>query len=587
MNNFRNDDFFSLYTGANINADTVVGFMSPTKVSAIQGYLDKGSVLESMFNKYDEKSHVVHLGMINLMKNVNQIRLPQMFDLLKESSVLTIPAEGAVTYDLPIPRDPQDVAYVKVDTSKDEEEGALFADVPFKLILDRPYTAGDLLKPDPSGFYQVEVSREIPVEPYGGGAYLHYVVFRSNGDGRKTFPKPFLREGQPWFKIGHKNGEYGIQFSTVSLVGSAPGYMTLRWTPSSPTTIETAITRSASLMATEAAAKIQGSTLEKIQDSLIGMGGFDKRGLFISGDVVKTQDGKTNLQVKKIDQTLEYLAMAELHKMEAWTNMFATASVTTHGGEGVVKVNDGLWRQKRRGKVIEYARAGGLTLADLAEAANYIYGNSDVAIEDRYIVFTGGKMAVTNGEQLLQAHASEYLTATAQLIGHDSLLDSKQKLVEGDLDNLTLKNDVKFKQVFLPGVGNVSFNHDPSFDWNLGTTSSRVGGFVGKGYNRNSYTLMAEAKNKRSTMVEDKVKGAKLVDGGKKDNPIYLVQPDHPYITWGRTQGRMNAGSQFTNVQSALKYMGQEFWAIADSDVLLVDTTACVVIELKDTYLYE
>lgn len=588
MDLIKNDDFFSLYTGANINGDDVVGFMAPSKIKAIQGYLDRPSVLESMFNKYDEESHRTHLGMINLMANINNVRLPMMMDLLKTNSVLTIKSGGVVTYDLPIPRDPQDVAYVLVDTSGDEEEGALYSGVPFKLILDRPYTAGDLLKPDPTGEYQVEVSRDQPVEPYAGSGYLHYVSYRSNSPSKKTFPKPFLKEGTPWFKIGHKNGEYGTQFSTVQLSASAPAHMTLKWTPSSPTTVETAITRDASLMQTQGAAMLKEGTLERLGDAMADLGGYDSRGLFISAKAEMKNGKVTQLNEVKIDSTLEYLAMVELHKMEAWTNMFATASVD-HGSEGVVKVNDGLWRQMRRGEIIEYTRPGGITLADLAQASNKYYGNSGIPEEDRHIVFKGGRQAYLNGINLLQKYAVDYLSQVpVQILGADTLLkDGNQKLITGSLDDMTLHSNTKFGEVFLPGVGYARFEHDPSFDWNFGSTHAKVSGFVGQGYNRNTYTLIVDSVSSRSGNVLNKVKGMSLVDGGKDNNPIYLVQPDHPYITWGRTQGRMHSGSQFTNVQSALKYMGQEFWAIADSDILLLDTTRSVIIELKDTYIYE
>lgn len=588
MNKFHENEFFSLYSGANINGDDVIGFAAPSKIKAIQGYLDKPSVLEAMFNKYDNESHKTHLGMIELIATVQNVRLPMMMDLLKTSSVLTIQAGGSVTYDLPIPRDPQDVAHVIVDTSTDNENGAIYADIPFKLILDRPYTAGDLLKPDPTGVFQVEISRDIPVEPYAGGAYLHYAIFKAPAHSKRTFPTIFLKEGAVWFKIGHKNGEYGTQFSTVQLEGTAPAYMTLQWTPSSLTTIETAITREAARMSTNGAKLLRDKTLDNISEEMIKLGGFDNRGVFLSGKTIK-QDNNYKLDPTsiRVDSTLEYIAMAELHKMEAWTNMFATAQVD-HGTEGVIKVNDGLWRQYRRGKIIEYTRPGGITLSDLAEASNYYFGNSTIPANERRIKFKGGYQAYLNGINLLQRYAVDYLsTLPTQMMGADALLSGNgQKLVTGNLDELTL-NTAKFTNVLLPGVGYVTFEHDPSFDWNFGTQNAKVSGFVAQGFNRNTYTLIVDTTNANSGRAIDKVKGMRLVNGGKEDSPIYLVQPDEPYITWGRTQGRMNNGAQYTNVQSALKYMAQEFWAYADSDVLLLDTTRCVILELKDTYLYE
>lgn len=580
-----------LYTGGELNSDEIVGFVAPQILKGVQGYLDKPTVFETMYSKYDEKSHIKHLGMLNLMGEANKVHLPMMHDLLKGNAVLEVAEGTRVQYDLPIPREPSDTAIVMVDTSTEEENGTLYAGVPFKVILDRPFTAGDILKPNPTGGFQVRVSNDEDVEPYGGGAWLHYVIYDGNGKSKNVFPKQFLKEGMPFFKIGHKNGEYGTQFSTISSSASMPSHMTLEWTPSSVTTVETAITRKAALMSTNGATQISNSMSERLNDMLNDFGGFDKRGAFITTDLVKGADGKQNLDGRKmkVSTTLEYLAMVELHKMEAWTNMFAEAQVV-HGDEGVIKINDGLWRQLRNGTIIEYTRPGGITLSDLAEASAKVYGNLSVPINQRHLVFKGGEQAVLNGIQINQKHADNFLSnRVIQLKGADSLLDKNKEIITGDnLNDLTLHSDIKFSEVFLPGVGYCRFDHDPSFDWNTGTTNYKASGFAGKAKNKNTYTLILDSATTKSGDVSKKIRGAGLIEGGDNNSTVYMVQPEGtPYVTWGKEQGRMNDGAKFRDVRSSSKYMAQNFWAIIDTDVLLLDTTKAVIIELKDTYLYE
>lgn len=591
MKQIFENEMFNLYTGMNINSDDVIGFASPKILKGVQGYLDRPSVLESLWNKYDDKSHTTNLGMINLMSATTEEATPMLADMLKNNAVLKVRDGGRVTYDLPVPQNPDTSAKVLVDMTAELENGSIYAGVPFKVVLDKPFTAGDIVKPDPASEYQAEVSRDFPVEPYGGDGYLHYMVYQAANNSRKTFPIPYLREGQPWTKIGHKNGEMGTQFSTVQGTAAEPGHLRLQWQPSSPTTVETAITRQAALMATNSAKFLSENTIDNLYDEMIKMGGFESRGLFVSAKTTRDKDGKVSIDTRtlQIDSLLEYLAMAELHRMQSWTNIFATA-YTDHGTEGVIRINDGLWRQMRRGLIVEYERPGGITLADLTTLANHYFKNSRVPDTDRYITFKGGKQAVMNGQMLVNKYALDYVNRLpTQLLGTDSLLNgSGQKLISGELNKLNLNTSVNFEAVYLPGVGNVKFVHDPSFDYNQGSMDARNSGFVGKGLGRSTYTLIVDTATSKSTNVGTKVQGLTTIQGGNENSPIYVVYPEgRPYVTWGRTQGRMHDGARFTNVQSALKYMGQEFWAIIESDVLLLDTTRCGVIELKDTYLYE
>jgi len=580
----QNDNFLSLYGGGTINGDNVVGFTSPAALKRmIGGYQDKASVLSNMFSPDDEKAHDTYLGVVNLMATTTKVDLPLLTDMLSERKVLKIKPEGRVTYDLPIPKDANEAAMVTVDTSQQAAKGTLGVEnVPFYIILDTPYTSGDFLKPDPTGPYMVRVSTETPVEPYGD-YYKHWVSYTGNGKSR-DFPSQYLKSGNRWYKIGHKNGEYGTEFSTITSKYNAPGFIRMQWTPSSVRTVEVAYTRQAGRISSNAAYQLKQSTVESLNDKLFDMGGFDEKGAMFSGTY---NAEKKSLQVARVDSTLEYLAMVELTKMEAWELMFAEL-FEEKGAEGNIKMNEGLWRQYRRGKIITYSRPGGLTLAHLQEAASYYFKNDNTPLQNRYITFKGGLQVVNNGVALLNNYAVNQLSALpVSLMGQTTVLTGNdQKVVTGPVGDMTLRR-TNFTEVFLPNIGYVKFVHDPAFDFNFGTSDPRVSGYEGMGVNRNTYTLVVDTISTRgSNDAYKSINGARLVNGGKENSPVYYVTPEgQSHVTWGRSNGRApGAGQIQTNISSALKYMGTEFWCYSESDVILLDTTRCVVIELQDTY---
>jgi len=159
-------------------------------------------------------------------------------------------------------------------------------------------------------------------------------------------------------------------------------------------------------------------------------------------------------------------------------------------------------------------------------------------------------------------------------------------LVTGDLNNLTVAMP-KIRTAQLPGIGWVTFKHDPSFDFKgMSSNNAMIDGFAGLGgYNKTSYSLMIEGMDNPSTVnASSRVRNGKLVEGGNKKANLYYVKPKFGHIIWGHEQGRMNDGLKTSNIKSAMKYMGQEFWVSIHSGMLMLDTTANVIIEVDNTY---
>ena len=68
---------------------------------------------------------------------------------------------------------------------------------------------------------------------------------------------------------------------------------------------------------------------------------------------------------------MEFLTMRELERITAQKLLFGRAG-TIRSTNGVTRLNEGLWHQLRRGKIIQYGRAGGITRNHLKEAAEYV-----------------------------------------------------------------------------------------------------------------------------------------------------------------------------------------------------------------------
>jgi hypothetical protein len=313
--------------------------------------------------------------------------------------------------------------------------------------------------------------------------------------------------------------------------------------------------------------------LDKINGQIDAMGGKDM--MFYA-----KKDINGNLKPAMIGTTLEYLALMEMSMMETNELLFAKAA-TVNTSNGVKRTNEGVWHQIRRGKLIKYAKQGGITLDHIYEAASYVYQNSDIPVGERQLKFKGGWLAYQNMLQLFREHAISQLNGLpAGMLG--SLGQLPEKVFSGDLNKLEM-GAVAITAVMFPGVGKVTVEHDPSLDY-LPSTDRFSTGFYGEGFAHTSNSLVIwDVTNPEYSNVTSKVPNAKLVENGSQQANIYYVkQAGQPHITYGYEQGRMANREQFENVASSIKQMGRTFWATSQSSALVLDTTRYVTIELQE-----
>lgn len=581
----KDNNFLKLHgLGEAVNGDDVVGFVSPNMKGIPEGYATKAKA-HLFMSKEDKKSktHELHLGLVNLMATSGIVKKTFGADIIKSNAVLDLDSRDTVVqYDIAIPSNDCDNFRVIKDSWEQGNGNPIGQDgAPFYVFFDKAPTTGDIFKYDVNSHYQTQVSQEIgSVEQVGENAYKVWMIFETNS-GIADFPTEALREGVQWVKIGHPMGEMDLQWSTVSSGGVEPGYYSMEWALGSPHGVEVAWTMEAGNIQSVGAGQLADRTAIKFKQEMSKLsGGGENKSLFVSG---RFSEGV--LSITRISNLMEILCMAEAYRMESMANMFATAHTYTGSSGRPQFINDGLWTQARRGgKIITYARPMAISEGDLAEAASYHFKNSGIPVNERNITFVGGENAYANGMVLLQKHGMDLMNSTpAILTGNQGFLNNKN-FVQGDLNALRIKAPA-IKEAFIPGVGNVSFEHDPSFDNSTYSTGNTArDGFSGMGgLNKLSYSLMVK-DNSTNTNIVNSMRGAKLVEDGNINSSIYYVKPKFAHLVWGDNLGRMNDGSQTAGVRSSLRHMGQEFWVSIQSGMLMMDTTTQVIIELDNTY---
>lgn len=561
---------FDVFTS--INGDTVIGFTSSKEMKNLK-WLDAPKVATYLMD--GENTHRKHLGLINLFATTEQKSLPFMRDLFAKSAVLEVEPGQSVTYDLPVSR--EDVScYTTEDTSTESVKPGIDGTV-FTLVLNSEYTKGDILTYDPMYGEQVMVSDEHEVEPMGD-SFKHYVYYVTN-DREKWFPADKLKAGIKYMKLTNVIGEYGTNFSNINLTKNPAGVITNEFLLGDPRGVETFYTAKASKMSSPGLSSVTETARKNAVNRLEKMGGA-KKDMFFIANAVKGKDGKMGMDSRtmKVGATLEYLVLAELAQMEAASLLFSKAGTFRSATGGTKMINEGVWHQLRRGKIIKYAKPGGITFNHIHNAASYIFKNSSVPVLKRRLKFKCGSMAHANIMQLFREEALQQVQSLPQsLVGNDAQI---KPVFSGSLDNLHMEA-IMITSVVVPGIGMIEVELDESLDYQpLADRFSQ--GFYGNGVAHTSYSMVIEdATNPEYSNVTEKVKGANLVEGGTEQANIYYVKPEGAHVVYGYEQGRMADGSQTAYVQSSLKQMGRTFWATSHSSALVLDTTRHIVIELQ------
>ena len=266
--------------------------------------------------------------------------------------------------------------------------------------------------------------------------------------------------------------------------------------------------------------------------------------------------------------------------MEAYELMFMRGG-TVKSHNGVLKKNEGLYHQLRRGFVIEYARPGGIKPSHFQAAADYIYrGRSDMRIEDRVMKFKVGRMAYINITEIFRDEFNAQLGALAPYLGTDRILPTNP--VSGPNNALEL-GTVSIKSVVLPGIGKVIIEHEPSLDYiDMVDRSQLVDGMIPI----TSYSCIMEDL----TMPEWSNAYAGIPNNseariGNINSNVFYVKPQGPSMYWGYEQGRYSSRVSAQEIISSNPLMGETFWCHSVSACWVKDASRFVTIELMRSSL--
>jgi len=544
------------------NNDQVIGFMSSKQVKSIQGYQD----LASMYSWYEEDPLKNHLGLMNFWGKQSNVSFPIYKELLENKAILEVNGlNGTFTYDIPI--EEEKGCYTEVDWSSQTNAG--IDGTPFKVNLSKEFTKGDILTYDAEFGEQFIVDDSEPVRQVGTG-YEHVVKLVSNNKAAK-FPYAKLAKGIQYFKISHGTNEYGLEFSHVEMPDTV-GSMTCEFTLGNWRGAEAYVTAAADKKKFSGAAISSKQYIDKLTSEANELGEL----MFITN---MGKGGMPDMKNARIGSTMEYLVMRELEKMTAHSLLFQRAGII-RDANGVIRLNEGLWHQLRRGKVINYGRPGGITRSHIKEAAEYVFRiNPHINYEDRRLTFKAGKRAFYNILEIFKNEVEAQLNRLSSLMGTDRQLPTNP--VSGSNMNLKL-SPVRFTDVFIPEIGQVSIEHDPSLD-QMPLADRFSSGFHGNGFAHTTYSMVIwDVSDQMYSNNKQLPKGAKLVENGDEKANIYLVKPEGEMTYWGTSNGRYNI-RKATDIVSNFKAMGQEFWAWNASAIWVKDVSKFVMIELDQS----
>lgn len=543
--------------------DQVVGFLNSKQVKSIQGYQD----MASLASWYQEDPLKNHLGLMQFWGNQDRTSVPIYGELLKNRSIIEVDGfDGSFTYDIPIEEDKGCVT--ELDMSHQQFAG--IDGSTFKIALDREYTKGDILTYDPEFGEQMIVTDDEEVE-MKGTAFIHAVKLITN-DKLRHFPSHWLAKGVSYFKLSHAGGEYTTEFSHVEFPDTI-GSMTCEFKLGGIRGAEAYVSGFADKKTKNfsGAAASSKQYLDKIMAEAEQKGEF----VFIAN---MGANGKPDMKNASIGTTMEYLVMKELEKMTAHSLLFQKGGTVTDGNSSF-RINEGLWHQLRRGKRILYGRPGGITRSKIKEAAEYVFrSNPNLDYRERRIKFKCGSRAYDNVLEIFSEEVNAQLNRLSAFLGSDRILP-KSPVSGTSLTELKLE-EVRFTEVFLPGIGTVEIEKDESLDY--GVMSDRFAkGAHGGGMAHTTYSMVIwDASNQGYSNNKNLPKGTKLVEGGNANSNIFIVKPKGEMTYWGRSNGRYDI-QKAGDIVSSHKYIGTEFWAFNSSSIWVRDLTKFVMIELN------
>ena len=555
-----------------------------TRSNTFQGMLDRNEYL------YNEEENRYHLGLLSSWGMQGKESYPMITKLLEKGSELLVEGfNGEFTYDKPF-YDPKQGMRTIASTVNEAGDYPGIDESSFDIILSEKCYPTEIIGTDPYGDEDQLYVISSEASELNGEGWRTTVTLTSTGAG-KYYNPALLEEGISYFKINNANVEYGTQFPGVDMpTGQPTGVLRARFKLGGIRGIEGFVTAYAdAINAGLNAVNGKDSETEKAMAAYRDKyaNGDNSANTVIFG---RKDDELPNLRATSL---MEFLVERTLMKRTATSHMWQRQGQIRATNGSISYLNEGLWHQLRRGKIITIPKFMGITKAHIAEAVEYVYRNNPtLPWEEREIVFEGGTDAEKNLLLIFQDEIQQQFNVLTQaglfatIFGADKGLlpeNLRTSLVGGkSLNELEIKSLLRFVAVPLIGIaGKVSIKHNPALDY-LSGNPLEYKGQLPHGRDWTSHSLIIwDVKSQEYSNNNKGIDGASMLDGSSKvkDN-LYLVRPSAGMTFKGYENGRWDKGKT-SNIISSSKVLGQSYWAYNSSAVWLPYPENIVMIELS------
>lgn len=536
----------------------VISFIKKDEAKRLTAAQDVASLSEW----FEEDPLGAHLGMVTEWNRRGHVKFPLIQDMLSNKQV--IECNGRFTYDTPIYKDTG--IYIENDLSSQ-----LYAGVDgstFLVALNKKFSKGDILTYDAEFGEQFIVTEDEEIKQKGT-AFYHTVKLVTN-DPMATFPVEYLKKGVQYFKITHGMDEFGTSFSQFDFSDSM-SYMRSEFELGSMKGVEIWFTGKADKKTFKGGAVEAKNFIERLTKEAEQY----KADFVVIADAAV--DGTSKPKNLRLASILEWLMFRELEKLTVQALLYQRGG-TVKDGNGVVKLNEGLVHQFRRGFRIQYGRPGGITKQDIQKAANYVYSiNPYMDVEQRKLKFICGSKAFDNVLEIFSDEVNPQLERIGNLLGNQYLLP--KPIITGTSNTDLTLMPIRFTNVYLKGIGQVEIIKDPSLDFQPMVDRYAKGMHEG-GASHMTYSMMIwDVTSREYSNNMDFPKGTTLVENGDSGANIFLVKPYGSHVYSGKELGRYSSESA-KDIVSSRKEIGQGYWSWAQLDVWVKDPMKIVMIEL-------
>lgn len=520
-----------------------------------QGYQDWSTITQF----YDEDPLKNHLKLQQWFGQQSTSTVPLFQDVLQNDAVLEVNGwEGTFTYDVPVESDTR--LKTVDDTSYQMYAGG--DGTTFKIVLNREFAPNTKLTCDGLDGDEIVISEAEPVRNLGYG-FEHTAILNTN-DPDKTYPSYLLEKDIEYFEIGHGVAEYGEKLALVHMPG-ATNYNTYEFQLGSPQGVETWTTGKANSIDL-------GLGTTDTKDYLNQVENFYRKGQEVVLMNEKVPGGGSK---RTIASVLEMLAIQKFDRNMSTTMMFGRGgNIKTE--KGVVRFNEGIWPQLRRGYIITYGKRGGMTKEHIKQARDYVFkGNPMLKTIDSKIKFKAGSEAFNNVMKIFKDEVALQLAALAPFLGSERMIPNP---ISGDIYNLQLK-PVRFTNVWLMDIGQVEIEEDMTLNY-ANITDRNLAGMNPNGYDWTTYSMIIwDAADQYYSNNRDFPKGVTPIGDNKEAN-IWMVAPKGEKIYWGRENGRYSV-ERAKDILSSSKTMTTSFWIYGFGAMWVKDPSKFVTLELE------